>query len=129
VLNAIANQLRYPNRHTYYFSCLLLFLFASNKQKDEQLQEQIARVLLERLLVSRPYPWGILVTFIELIKNEAYALQSSAFIHCAPEIERLFESCLAHVQQSQAPPPPIQQQQQLQAQQQQAAGQQLQSDQ
>lgn len=27
-LNAVANQLRYPNNHTYYFSCVLLFLFA-----------------------------------------------------------------------------------------------------
>jgi CCR4-NOT transcription complex subunit 1 len=27
-LNAIANQLRYPNNHTHYFSCVLLYLFA-----------------------------------------------------------------------------------------------------
>lgn len=27
-LNAVANQLRYPNNHTHYFSCVLLFLFA-----------------------------------------------------------------------------------------------------
>lgn len=26
-LNAIANQLRYPNSHTNYFSCVLLYLF------------------------------------------------------------------------------------------------------
>lgn len=26
-LNAIANQLRYPNSHTHYFSCVLLYLF------------------------------------------------------------------------------------------------------
>lgn len=26
-LNAIANQLRYPNSHTHYFSCALLYLF------------------------------------------------------------------------------------------------------
>eukprot|EP00966_Prymnesium_polylepis_P073769 1712142-Prymnesium_polylepis.1 len=26
-LNAIANQLRYPNNHTHYFSCVLLYLF------------------------------------------------------------------------------------------------------
>jgi CCR4-NOT transcription complex subunit 1 len=58
VLNAIVNQLRYPNRHTYYYSCLLLYLFASNKQQ-EFVQEQIARVLLERLLTARPYPWGL----------------------------------------------------------------------
>jgi CCR4-NOT transcription complex subunit 1 len=27
-LNAVANQLRYPNNHTHYFSCVLLSLFA-----------------------------------------------------------------------------------------------------
>lgn len=31
-LNALANQLRYPNNHTHYFSCVLLFLFAEAKQ-------------------------------------------------------------------------------------------------
>ena len=31
--------------------------------------EQITRVLLERLIVNRPHPWGLLITFIELIKN------------------------------------------------------------
>eukprot|EP00124_Ichthyophonus_hoferi_P004310 Ihof_evm1s459 gene=Ihof_evmTU1s459 len=65
-LNAIANQLRYPNSHTHYFSCVLLYLFAEANQ--EMIQEQITRVLVERLIVNRPYPWGLLITFIELIK-------------------------------------------------------------
>jgi CCR4-NOT transcription complex subunit 1 len=65
-LNAIANQLRYPNSHTHYFSCVLLYLFQESKQ--EIIQEQITRVLLERLIVNRPHPWGLLITFIELIK-------------------------------------------------------------
>ena len=33
-LNAIANQLRYPNNHTHYFSCVLLYLFFESQ--DEQ---------------------------------------------------------------------------------------------
>jgi hypothetical protein len=28
----------------------------------------VFRVLLERLIVNRPHPWGLLITFIELIK-------------------------------------------------------------
>ena len=32
-LNAIANQLRYPNNHTHYFSCVLLYLFAEANQE------------------------------------------------------------------------------------------------
>lgn len=31
-LNAIANQLRYPNTHTHYFSFILLHLFAESNQ-------------------------------------------------------------------------------------------------
>jgi len=89
-LNAIANQLRYPNNHTHYFSFILLYLFAESNQ--EIIQEQITRVLLERLIVNRPHPWGLLITFIELIKNPRYNFWSRSFTRCAPEIEKLFES-------------------------------------
>ncbi|EFX65338.1 hypothetical protein DAPPUDRAFT_117361 [Daphnia pulex] len=40
-INAIANQLRYPNSHTHYFSCVLLCLFA--EANSEAIQEQITR--------------------------------------------------------------------------------------
>ncbi|MQM09382.1 hypothetical protein Taro_042257, partial [Colocasia esculenta] len=89
-LNAVANQLRYPNNHTHYFSFVLLFLFFEAKQ--EIIQEQITRVLLERLIVNRPHPWGLLITFIELIKNERYAFWKRSFTHSVPEITKLFES-------------------------------------
>jgi CCR4-NOT transcription complex subunit 1 len=89
-LNAVANQLRYPNNHTHYFSCVLLYLFA--EAGSEAVQEQITRILLERLIVHRPHPWGLLITFIELIKNPRYNFWSHSFTHCAPELERVFES-------------------------------------
>ncbi|XP_021677934.2 uncharacterized protein LOC110663040 isoform X2 [Hevea brasiliensis] len=89
-LNAVANQLRYPNNHTHYFSFVLLYLFSESNQ--EIIQEQITRVLLERLIVNRPHPWGLLITFIELIKNPRYNFWNRSFIRCAPEIEKLFES-------------------------------------
>lgn len=89
-LNAIANQLRYPNYHTHYFSCVLLYLFADAKQ--EIVQEQITRVLVERCLANRPHPWGLLLTFVELIKNQQYDFWRHSFVRCAPEIERLFDN-------------------------------------
>ncbi|XP_052816540.1 CCR4-NOT transcription complex subunit 1-like isoform X2 [Mya arenaria] len=89
-LTALANQLRYPNSHTHYFSCTLLYLFA--EANTEAIQEQITRVLLERLIVNRPHPWGLLITFIELIKNPQFKFWTHEFVHCAPEIEKLFES-------------------------------------
>ena len=92
-LNAVANQLRYPNTHTHY-SFFLLHLFAESNQfsiiilsklwslnycfslhlkgmcnfQQEIIQEQITSLLLERLIVNRPHPWGLLITHIELIK-------------------------------------------------------------
>ncbi|KAK2193621.1 hypothetical protein NP493_11g11020 [Ridgeia piscesae] len=104
-LNAIANQLRYPNSHTHYFSCTLLYLFA--EANTEAIQEQITRVLLERLIVNRPHPWGLLITFIELIKNPQFKFWNHEFVHCAPEIEKLFESvarsCMQPKQQTTTP--------------------------
>uniref|UniRef100_A0A0K8TC24 CCR4-NOT transcription complex subunit 1 n=1 Tax=Lygus hesperus TaxID=30085 RepID=A0A0K8TC24_LYGHE len=103
-LNAIANQLRYPNSHTHYFSCTLLYLFA--EANTEAIQEQITRVLLERLIVNRPHPWGLLITFIELIKNPTYKFWNHEFVHCAPEIEKLFESVARSCMVQKHVPPP-----------------------
>jgi CCR4-NOT transcription complex subunit 1 len=107
-LNAVINQLRYPNSHTHYFGCALLNLFS--EANSELIQEQIARyfpidrayfkvefqlnfvyfqrVLLERLIVQRPHPWGLLVTLIELVKNPQFKLFKHEFVHCAPEIQK-----------------------------------------
>ena len=41
-INAVANQLRYPNSHTHYFGCALLNLFA--EANTEAIQEQITRL-------------------------------------------------------------------------------------
>jgi len=89
-LNAIANQLRYPSSHTHYFSCVMLYLF--NETKSEGVKEQITRVLLERLITQRPHPWGLLITFIELIRNAKYQFWSHPFTRCATEIEKVFEN-------------------------------------
>ena len=47
-LNAIANQLRYPNSYTRYFSCALLLLFA--EANTEAVQEQIMRFVWRAFL-------------------------------------------------------------------------------
>merc|ERR1719240_1037734 len=93
LISAIANHLRYPNAYTHYFSCVLLYLFAETE--NGAVQEQITRVLLERLIVHRPHPWGLLITFIELIKNPRYQFWLHPFVTCAPEVEKLFQS-VAH---------------------------------
>ena len=89
-INAIVNQLRFPSSHTRYFSCVTLYLFG--ECKNVAVKEQVTRVLIERLILHRPHPWGLLVTFIELIKNSRYNFWSYPFTRCATEIEKVFES-------------------------------------
>lgn len=90
VINGLANHLRYPNAHTHWFSCAVLALFAD--AGDERIKEQITRVLLDRIIVNKPHPWGLLITFIELIKNPRFNFWSHSFTRVAPDIERVFES-------------------------------------
>ena len=52
LLNGVANQLRYPNNHTHYFSCAMLHLFA--EAEDERVQEQITRA--QRRALRAPAP-------------------------------------------------------------------------
>ncbi|KAG0175598.1 hypothetical protein DFQ28_005990 [Apophysomyces sp. BC1034] len=87
LLNAISDHLRYPNSHTHFFRSALLYLFAD---QPELIKEQITRVLLERLIVNRPHPWGLLSSFIEMIKSENF--WQHQFIRCSPDIEKLFDN-------------------------------------
>lgn len=90
LLDAMASQLRYPSSHTHFFSVAVLRLFA--EAPDDAHREILTRVLLQKLICNRPHPWGLLITFIELIKVPEYRFWSRPFTHCAPEIERLFDS-------------------------------------
>lgn len=97
MLGAIANQLRYPNSHTYFFSCVLLLLFSTGGESDALVKEQIMRVLLERLICNRPHPWGLLITFTELLKNSKYGFWDLKFVRNTKEVETLFLSLADHI--------------------------------
>ena len=91
-LNGIANQLRYPNSHTHFYSYALLHLFGADHadQLESDVRQQITRVLLERLIVHRPHPWGLIITLLELLKNPAYCFTELPFIKAAPEVRSTF---------------------------------------
>ncbi|KAI8325243.1 Not1-domain-containing protein [Martensiomyces pterosporus] len=89
MVNAIANQLRFPSSHTYLCSRIILALFAKS---DERVRECIARVLIERILVNRPFPWGLLVTLIELLRNPYYGFWSHEFTRRSPQIVEILSA-------------------------------------
>ncbi|KAF2398332.1 Not1-domain-containing protein [Trichodelitschia bisporula] len=104
-ISAIANQLRYPNSHTHYFSYALLdiFGFPSNDPQSQEVQEQVSRVLLERLILHRPHPWGLLITILELYKNSNYDFFKLPFIQANSEVERLFGALFNNIRSPRQP--------------------------
>ncbi|GFZ43225.1 hypothetical protein JCM24511_00944, partial [Saitozyma sp. JCM 24511] len=93
MLSVVADQLRYPSAHTLFFTSFMLFLFSTATRAENQpnsIPERIGRVLLERVIVRRPHPWGLIVTFVELLDNEAYAFWKQPFVRAEEEIYMLF---------------------------------------
>lgn len=54
------------------------------------------RILLERLIVNRPHPWGLLTTFIQLIRMPNFSDHEfiKTSMESSPDIKRLFENVL-----------------------------------
>jgi CCR4-NOT transcription complex subunit 1 len=87
-LGSIIDQLRFPNTHTHYFSQAVLEVFGSDNLDPEEsdIRQQITRILLERLVGMWPHPWGLIVTIMELIKNDKYMFFDLPFIKASPEV-------------------------------------------
>ncbi|KAJ9151406.1 CCR4-Not complex component [Pleurostoma richardsiae] len=95
-LNSVVNQLRSANSHTQFFSQALLEIFVHDLADPEEteIRQQITRILLERLVGFWPQPWGLMITAIELIKNEKYMFFDLPFINSAPEVAQRFMEVL-----------------------------------
>lgn len=103
LINALANQLRYPNTHTHWLMGILLHLFSgkTNYVSNETkliTQEVITRVLIERHIVNKPHQWGLTILLTELVKNENYNLFELPFVKNAPaEIKLIFDALLNNI--------------------------------
>ena len=109
MINAIANQLIYPNSHTHWFVGIILHFFSNDQiwgsAKDQLvIQELITRVLLERRMVSKPHPWGLTIVFTELLKNGDYGFFDLQFVkNASPELTSVFNALSINVKNSTPP--------------------------
>lgn len=105
LFSAMANNLRYPNSHTHYFSSLMLSMLIAFNNEDAALEvkDTVVRVLLERLICNRPHPWGILVTFSNMLKNKKFQFWNLPFLTSSPDIERLFMTLNNHINNGETP--------------------------
>ena len=92
LLDTIVDQLRWNNYHTNYFGMLIFHLFRtrSDEKLTQDVQMQIARTFLERLIAHRPHPWGLMATMEELFKNRQYRFWELPFIKATPEVSLMF---------------------------------------
>lgn len=103
LINALANQLRYPNTHTHWLVGIFLHLFNFktpwvNNDTKLAVQEIITRVLIERHMVNKPHQWGLTILFTELIRNGSYNFFQLPFVKQAPqEIKVIFDALLNNV--------------------------------
>lgn len=89
VLNAMANQLRFPSTHTLFYVRVLLRVFESSA--DDAVKSLLLRTVLERLQAQQPQPWGLLVLFHELDTDPRYRLRECAFVRADPNVRQLLE--------------------------------------
>ena len=52
ILNAISNQLRYPNSHTHYFSFIILYLFAEATQVIKHLPSHLFEYFIHVIFLT-----------------------------------------------------------------------------
>lgn len=92
LLAAMVNQLRYPNSHTDFYSQALLHIFGQNMNdpEDTDIREGITRILLERIIGYWPQPVGLLLTVMELVRNDKFMFFDLPFIKSVPEVSHYF---------------------------------------
>lgn len=88
--NVICDQLRYPSKSTTRNILLILSIY--EQLKESSFREAVICCILERLVSHKPHPWGLMVTFLELIRNDKYGFWNESFINKSPEIRNLFDS-------------------------------------
>lgn len=103
VIDAMVNQLRYPNIHTQWFMDVLMHIFESGSlwnlpETHLEIQEITTRVLLERHMVNKPHPWGLSCLLTRLLSNEQYEFFKMPFVKNAPaELKVVFDSLARNI--------------------------------
>ncbi|EDO15208.1 hypothetical protein Kpol_458p1, partial [Vanderwaltozyma polyspora DSM 70294] len=93
VIEAMMEQLRYPNIHTHWFTFVLKNMFTSEEwgEQKSEIQEIILRNIFERIIVNKPHPWGVTVLFTQLLNLNNVKLLSLPCVKKVPEIENILK--------------------------------------
>ena len=76
LINSILNELRYVSTQTLFFKNLIIYILS--EIKNDNIEEQIIGNIFQRL-IFKPIPWGLTLTFAQLIKNNKYKLAEKTY--------------------------------------------------
>lgn len=90
---SMVNHLRRASPDMMFFSRFILHLFEQSLSDPEEMEilEQMARVLLERVIGYWPQPWGLLSTVRELVRNDKYNFFELPFIKATPDVRHALQ--------------------------------------
>ncbi|CDR94810.1 transcriptional regulatory protein, putative [Babesia bigemina] len=92
-VNALCRHMRFPNAHTHFFSCLVLWMFDELREPgDEESRDVMLRVLLEHVLAPPECPWGVKLAVLELFSNPRFELSGSAFQLLPDPLQSIIDS-------------------------------------
>ncbi|KAK1443245.1 ccr4-not transcription complex subunit 1 [Babesia gibsoni] len=92
-MRAICRHLRFPNMHTQFFSCLVLWMYDALKSpQDEMIRQVMLRALLEHFLNPMSCPWGIKLTVLELFRNPRFKLNGGSFQAISGRVQSLLDA-------------------------------------
>ncbi|KAK0407720.1 hypothetical protein QR680_003550 [Steinernema hermaphroditum] len=86
LFQAMVDQLRYPCILTELYSQTLFYMFG--RTNNGNVCEVMARVMVERLVVFAPHPWGLVCTFNQIIRDPSCDFWSLQFVSKNPELQK-----------------------------------------
>lgn len=91
LLGSIIDRLGRPGPVTEYFTHVILELFSQemNDPEEADIRQQIVRVILERVTVFWPHPWGLMTVIVELTGDQKYMFFDQPFIKADRDVSTL----------------------------------------
>ena len=89
LINAMLNELRFPSIQTLFFSDLIVFIL--REIKEETIEEHIIRNMCERM-IYKVIPWGLSLTFAQIMKNQSYKIKEAGFYINNPQIAGIIQN-------------------------------------
>ncbi|GAP91290.1 putative CCR4-Not complex component [Rosellinia necatrix] len=92
LLSNIVDRLGRPGPLTKYFTHVIFELFGQDMSDPEEtdIRQQIVRIILERMTVFWPHPWGLLTVILELTGDPKYMFFDQPFIKADRDIAEKF---------------------------------------